>query len=196
MCIRDRRWIDFSPMSDPTSSIDYAIIQYGGKNEAGYSDQWRAVLRIDAASPTISNSAFVANHTGIDLIGAQPTLICNDFEGNTSPYAIWNDAPTTTVNATGSWWGSVSGPTHATNPHGKGDKVTNGVEFTPWRTSPCILPHAAPEAAFEAVPTSGEAPLAVTFFNTSSGSVTSSQWQFGDGGTLSLIHISEPTRPY
>lgn len=190
----DWRWIDFSPMSDPTSSIDYAIIQYGGKNEAGYSDQWHAVLRIDAASPAISNSAFVDNWTGIDIWNnGQPMLTCIDFEANESPYAIWSENAGAVVDARNSWWGSVSGPTHATNPHGKGDKVTNGVEFTPWRTTPCILPSHAPEAAFEAVPISGEAPLAVSFFNTSAGSVTTSQWDFGDGGTSTLLN---PTHVY
>ena len=51
----------------------------------------------------------------------------------------------------------------------------------------------APEAAFEAVPISGEAPLAVSFFNTSAGSVTTSQWDFGDGGTSTLLN---PTHVY
>ena len=190
----DWRWLDITPLGNPPSVINHVIFRYGGRDRDGWgSSHWRAVLRIDTASPTISNTAFVDNWTGIDLIrGARPTLSCLDFEANESPYGIYNDTPTTTVDARNSWWGSVSGPTHATNPHGKGDKVTNGVEFTPWRTTPCILPPRAPEAAFEAVPTSGEAPLAVNFFNTSAGSVATSQWDFGDGGSsiqLNPTHI-------
>lgn len=189
----DWRWISFSANSDSTSTIDHAIVRYGGKNEAGYNDQWKGVVRLDSVSPHISYSAFVDNWTGIDLIGdAQPTLTCNDFEDNESPYGIYNDT-LKTVDARNSWWGSVSGPTHATNPYGKGDEVTDGVDFTPWRTTPCILPPLPPEAAFEAVPTSGEAPLAVSFFNTSAGSVTSSQWAFGDGGISTQLN---PTHTY
>jgi PKD repeat protein len=70
--------------------------------------------------------------------------------------------------------------------------VTNGVDYTPWRTTPCILPPRPPDAAFEATPVSGEAPLAVSFFNISGGAVTNSQWAFGDGGTsteLNPIHV-------
>lgn len=189
----DWRWIDFTPVSDPQSIIEHAAFHYGGRDDEGYGrSTWRAALRINTASPTISNTAFVDNWTGIDIWGdAHPTLICLDFEANESPYAIWNEAAV--VSARNSWWGSVSGPTHATNPHGKGNKVTDGVEFSPWRTAPCILPPRAPEAAFEAVPTSGEAPLAVSFFNTSAGAVTSSQWAFGDGGVSAQMN---PTHVY
>jgi len=42
---------------------------------------------------------------------------------------------------------------------------------------------AAPVANFSASPTSGRAPLAVTFTNSSSGNVTSYSWNFGDGRT-------------
>ena len=42
---------------------------------------------------------------------------------------------------------------------------------------------AAPVADFSASPTSGRAPLAVTFTNSSSGNVTSYSWNFGDGST-------------
>ena len=97
------------------------------------------------------------------------------------------------VDARNIWWGNVSGPTHTDNPHGKGQQVTNGVEYTPWRTTPCILPPSAPDAAFEATPTNGEAPLAVSFFNTSGGAVTSSQWSFGDGANSTAMN---PTHVY
>ena len=190
----DWRWMDFTPVSDPTSAINGTIFRYGGQDIRGAPQDplWRAVLRINAASPTISNTAFVHNYTGIDIWGgAAPTLICLDFELNQSPYAILNEAAA--VEAINSWWGSVSGPTHATNPHGTGNKVTDGVDFTPWRTAPCILPPTAPDAAFVATPTSGEAPLSVSFFNTSGGAVTSSQWAFGDGGTSATLN---PTHVY
>ena len=117
---------------------------------------------------------------------------CNDFEGNTSPFGVYNDTPATAVVARDNWWGSVSGPTHTGNPHGAGDKVSDGIDFVPWRTTPCILPPTVPDAAFVATPTRGEAPLSVSFFNTSSGAVTSSQWSFGDGaaGTqMNPMHV-------
>jgi len=42
---------------------------------------------------------------------------------------------------------------------------------------------AAPTVNFSASPTSGTAPLAVSFFNSSSGDIQSWSWTFGDGGT-------------
>jgi len=46
-----------------------------------------------------------------------------------------------------------------------------------------------PTAGFSATPTSGEAPLAVTFTNSSSGA-TSYSWDFGDGGTSTATNPS------
>ena len=51
----------------------------------------------------------------------------------------------------------------------------------------------APVAGFSATPTSGTAPLAVTFTNTSTGSITSEAWDFGDGGSSSA---SNPSHTY
>ncbi|TMH34375.1 MAG: PKD domain-containing protein [Betaproteobacteria bacterium] len=45
------------------------------------------------------------------------------------------------------------------------------------------IPYAAPVAQFSASTTSGTAPLALNFTSTSTGTVTSYAWSFGDGGT-------------
>jgi len=37
-----------------------------------------------------------------------------------------------TLNATHNWWGSSTGPTHASNPNGTGDEVSDNVLFDPW----------------------------------------------------------------
>jgi len=42
---------------------------------------------------------------------------------------------------------------------------------------------APPAAAFSGSPTNGEAPLMVTFVNSSTGTITNQAWDFGDGGT-------------
>ena len=51
----------------------------------------------------------------------------------------------------------------------------------------------APVASFSASPRSGAAPLAVSFTNTSTGTITSYSWTFGDGGTSTA---SNPTYTY
>jgi polygalacturonase len=45
---------------------------------------------------------------------------------------------------------------------------------------------APPVASFTVSPTSGAAPLTVTFSDTSSGSITNRFWNFGDGGTINI----------
>ena len=45
------------------------------------------------------------------------------------------------------------------------------------------IPAAAPVAGFNASTLSGPAPLATTFTSTSTGSITSTSWNFGDGTT-------------
>jgi PKD repeat protein len=49
---------------------------------------------------------------------------------------------------------------------------------------------AAPVADFSATPSAGAPPLAVTFSDSSSGTITSWSWQFGDGGTSSVKNPS------
>jgi PKD repeat protein len=49
-----------------------------------------------------------------------------------------------------------------------------------------LISTTAPVAAFSATPTSGPAPFAVTFTDTSTGSITTWAWNFGDGGTSTL----------
>jgi PKD repeat protein len=48
----------------------------------------------------------------------------------------------------------------------------------------------APVAGFSATPTSGTAPLAVTFTDTSTGTITNRFWNFGDGGTTNTTATS------
>ena len=50
-----------------------------------------------------------------------------------------------------------------------------------------------PVASFNALPTSGAAPLPVTFTDTTAGSITNLAWNFGDGGTSSA---SSPVHTY
>ena len=54
-------------------------------------------------------------------------------------------------------------------------------------------PEPPPQAAFLAAPTTGAAPLTVTFTDQSSGAATSWDWDFGDGGSSTL---SDPTHTY
>jgi hypothetical protein len=47
-------------------------------------------------------------------------------------HGVFNDG-TSLLNAKNNWWGDITGPYHpTTNPHGKGDKVSDNVDYNPW----------------------------------------------------------------
>lgn len=45
--------------------------------------------------------------------------------------------------ATYNWWGDPTGPTHATNPGGQGEDISDRVLYTPWLTTTPVLPASA-----------------------------------------------------
>ena len=153
--------IEFQDSSDDASSlIDYAIIRYaGGYNYSG--DEYGG-LTLLSASPTIQNTTISQNqYYGIYTNNSTPTLNCNNIRSNNS-HGLYNATTGVTVNAENQWWGSTSGPYHPTlNPSGTGNKVTNGVDFIPFRTSPCGIPE-APGAFIKTSPTNGSSDQALS----------------------------------
>ncbi len=132
--------IEFGDLSDDANSlIDYAIIRYGGNPGQG----WGAI-NLTGASPTIQNSTISTNnYAGVKTSSSTPVLGCNNIYSNTS-YGLYNATTGVTVVAENTWWGSISGPYHSSNPSGTGNAVSNGVDFIPWRTSACGSPPNAP----------------------------------------------------
>ncbi len=59
---------------------------------------------------------------------------CNNIVGN-SDYGVDNSANSATFDAENNWWGDASGPTHAGNPGGTGDVVSDNVDYDPWYDS-------------------------------------------------------------
>jgi len=94
-------------------------------------------LTLDSnAYAVVNDSSFTGNAEGVQFTSSSGELHNNSFTGNTS-FGVRN---LTTgflpiVHAQNNWWGSSSGPTHAGNPGGTGNAVTNGVLYTPFLTS-------------------------------------------------------------
>lgn len=91
-------------------------------------------INIDNASPTIINSTFDNCYQGVYITGASNPLVnfC-DFT-NIQENSINNLTGTFTINAENCWWSENSGPTHTSNPTGAGVKVSNFVDFIPFRS--------------------------------------------------------------
>jgi PKD repeat protein len=111
---------------------------------------------------------------------------CNNFEGN-EPYGLENDG-TGEVDAELNWWGDESGP-GGVGP-GSGDAVSSNVLYEPWLIAPCGEEEVV--AGFTLTPPTGQAPLTVQFYDTSTGATTWF-WEFGDG---SVSEAQYPTHTY
>jgi hypothetical protein len=109
---------------------------------------YRGNIYLQNASPTIWNSTVAYGaQAGIYAQGATPTLTCNNIQDNGALsngilyWGLYNATTNVTVTAKNQWWGGASGPYHSSlNPTGSGNAVSNGVDFIPWRTTPCGPP--------------------------------------------------------
>jgi hypothetical protein len=68
--------------------------------------------------------------------GSWPYLRNNRFENNAFGLVNIPSGDPVVVDARDNWWGSPSGPTHASNPGGSGQAVSDHVLFDPWLTDP------------------------------------------------------------
>jgi PKD repeat protein len=135
---------------------------------------------ISGSIPALPVAQFIANRT----TGNAPLTVGFTDQSTGSP-VIWHwtfgdgsvsaeQNPSHTYSAAGLYTVSLE----ATNADG-----SNTVTKTGYITVSAIAP---PTASFTGKPTSGKAPLAVTFNETSSGTPTAWSWNFGDGSTATL----------
>jgi len=121
----------------------------------------------------------VANFTGNPTIGAAPLAVAfTDTSTNTPTAWAWTfgDSGTSTVqnpSHTYSSTGSFTVALTATNAYGYNTNTKNNY----------ITVGNPPVANFSGTPTTGSAPLAVAFTDSSTNSPTAWSWTFGDGGT-------------
>jgi hypothetical protein len=84
----------------------------------------------------IHGNTFTGNaKNGIQIVAggittATLTVHTNTIAGNLLDGV--NNAAPVTVDATNNWWGTITGPAHASNVGGTGNAVTDNVTFTPW----------------------------------------------------------------
>jgi len=162
----------FDPGSSDGSAIDYAVVQYGGKNSS-------ANIYLNNASPTISNSEIkYTDFYGIMCSGTDstPTIVCNLITANryglyaqansnpvvkyntitkNSDYGVYNASTGLTLNVEYNWWGNESGP----NTSSSGlNRIGGDVDFSPYLSAQPACP--IPEWATITLVTTGLAGIA------------------------------------
>jgi hypothetical protein len=120
-----------STSNDINSLIEHLVIRYNGEDSfTNY-----GAIRLDGKSVAISHTTFTNNYRGVEaLANAAPIIRNSNFSGHQN-FAVYNATPAVTIDARNNWWGSPSGPKHATNPGGQGETVSDGVDFMEWSST-------------------------------------------------------------
>src|SRR4030095_310063 len=129
---------------------------------------------------TVTTAAPVAQFTGSPTSGNLPLTVnfSNTSTGSITSYAwTFGDGGTSTAASPNHSYAAAGVATVSLTVTGRGGSNTQT------RTNYVTVTTAAPVAQFTGSPTSGNSPLTVNFSNTSTGSITSYAWTFGDGGT-------------
>lgn len=117
-----------------TNGAGLTVKARGTGSDTGYSSRPATLSGV-----TINGGTFTGNEVGIRFgepgkNNTKPTNInvsIASITGNTQ-FGLSNLVSGVTVDAKNNWWGNASGPTHAGNPGGTGDKVSDNVNYTPW----------------------------------------------------------------
>ena len=137
---------------------------------------------------TVSAAAPVAQFTGSPVSGTFPLTVAfsNTSSGSITSYA-WDfgDGTTSTAASPSKVYAAAGVYTVKLTVTGPGGSNTQT------RSNYITVSTAAPLAQFTGSPVSGTFPLTVAFSNTSSGSITSYAWDFGDGTTSTAASPSK-----
>ena len=123
--------------ADPDVALQIASSSVEVRNSLIQRTDWVGIWVINEAQPLIQNVTLTQHNRAIEIggISTQPNLVENNILNN-SNYGIINLAADT-IDARNQWWGDASGPYHPTlNPDGKGNRVSDKVDFDPWLKEP------------------------------------------------------------
>jgi len=110
---------------DPLCRLRNCIIRYAGLYSNG------AAITTTNASPTITYSSLNNNYGAVKANGASnPIVHYSDIFQNSAPLVFNNVNKSFNIDARWNWWGSNTGPTHAGNPGGTGQAVSDSVNYS------------------------------------------------------------------
>lgn len=115
-------------------NLRYCEVAYGGAPWVGFAN---AMVHLGANGGVVQHCHLHhSGRTGLYVnLQSRPLVQYNRFEAN--PFGLQTDVTSVLpVDARNNWWGDPSGPTHASNPSGRGNTVSDKVLFKPWLTDP------------------------------------------------------------
>ena len=128
---------------DSENIIKYATVRYGGYFDNYYyryynncCTKYYGAINLESASPTLVSNTIALNQRGIVSRGSSQPVIQNNLVFGNTEYGAQNENSAVTMDARFNWWGNASGPYHPTaNPSGKGNPVSDYINFSPWNAS-------------------------------------------------------------
>lgn len=158
------------------ATLHFAVTAYdAARSESGYSND--VATTVPYSKPVAAFSASTTTGTAplaMNFINSSTGTITSNAwtfgDGGTST----TQSPSHTYTSAGTYTVSLT----VTGPGGSNTRTNSNYITVSGAT-------AAPVAAFSGSPTSGTAPLAVTFSSGSSGNISAYSWSFGDGATSS-----------
>lgn len=136
-----------------------------------------ATEQVEAATDTPPIAAI--EETDLPAATTDPTLVASpSLSAETATISTTEETATPTVTPTAIWTEAATA------------NFTSTATTLPTATA-VIAP---PVASLSASPASGPAPLTVTFYNASTGSITETSWNFGDGSTP--VNVAAPSYTY
>jgi hypothetical protein len=127
------------------TGIDFTVIERGtnivGTENKIVGDNGQGIgVLVNGTGVDLNKNDIRNNAVGIEVRKARDNKANNNNIARNEQFGVDASAlnPGEVFDATNNWWGEPSGPKHATNPGGIGDRVTDKVNFKPFLGEPAV----------------------------------------------------------
>ncbi len=120
-------WRGIELGSGASSTLLHSDVFYGGNSGGPDGSVYN-----NGGTLTIGTSTIASSTTSGIFHNAGTTNVFASVIQHNSSYGLRHSGTLSTTTAEYNFWGSHTGPTHASNPGGTGDVVTSNVDFSPW----------------------------------------------------------------
>jgi uncharacterized repeat protein (TIGR01451 family) len=103
-------------------------------------------ISAEANSNSFTSGSITGEQYGVSTKCSANSIHLSNISGN-SIYGVKNSDVGASFDATNNWWGAANGPTHASNPDGTGNAVSDNVAFIPFLLPNVTLTKTGPSTA-------------------------------------------------